>query len=104
MVGIEPTRGYPKRILSPQCLPFRHAGRLRSNEILGATADRKATQVPRSVGRIANPSYVQPVQSVNPVTNGYDPGAQSWPKIIFEEYFSSTIRPKTYDRFTRHPI
>ena len=25
-VGIEPTRGYPQRILSPQRLPFRHAG------------------------------------------------------------------------------
>ncbi len=28
-VGIEPTRGYPQRILSPQRLPFRHAGRIR---------------------------------------------------------------------------
>ena len=30
-VGIEPTRGYPQRILSPQRLPFRHAGLMRFN-------------------------------------------------------------------------
>ena len=29
-VGIEPTRGYPQRILSPQRLPFRHAGWIRN--------------------------------------------------------------------------
>jgi hypothetical protein len=42
-VGIEPTRGYPQRILSPQRLPFRHAGPvlIRSkSEIVGFTRSK----------------------------------------------------------------
>ena len=64
--GIEPTRGYPQRILSPQRLPFRHAGKrapidpsesarhkhteVRLHEAIRARPQGPTTDVERSIG------------------------------------------------------